>query len=113
MPDSPLEALRALRQARGRRARDPAELHARQQAARELRHWTDDLGMVRGAFALAPEVGVPMLSRLEAETDRIRRRARREHRDEPRAAHAADALVTMLDGKGRGKTTRADMVVVW
>jgi 5-methylcytosine-specific restriction endonuclease McrA len=58
-------------------------------------------------------VGVPIISRLEAETDRIRRAARREGSDEPRAAHAADALVKMLTGKGKGKSDRADMVIVY
>ena len=110
---SSLGVLRERARSRRHRAMDPAELHTRQQAARELRHWTDDLGMVRGAFALPPEVGVPMLNRLEAETDRIRKRARRERTDEPRPAQAADALVKMLDGTGRGKANRADMVVVW
>jgi hypothetical protein len=95
------------------RAMDVEELHRRQRAARELRHWTDDMGMVRLAGALAPEVGVPIVNRLDAETDRIRKVARRRGSDEPRSAHGADALVTMLNNKGRGKTDRADMVVVW
>src|SRR5207244_10254740 len=71
--------------ARSRRleAMDPEELHARQQAARELRHWRDELGMVRLGGGLAPEVGIPPVNRLEAETDRIRKAARRQGSDEP------------------------------
>src|SRR5438067_1077360 len=38
---------------------DPEELHRRQVAARSLRHWRDELGMVRLMAALTPEVGVP------------------------------------------------------
>lgn len=94
-------------------AMDPADLHARQQAAAELRHWRDDLGMVRLAGALPPTVGIPILNRLEAETDRIRTQARREGSDAPRAAHAADALVKLLAGRGRARSTRADLVIVW
>ena len=49
--------------------------------------------MVRLDAALTPEVGVPLINRLEAETDRIRRKARSEGSDELREAHAADAFV--------------------
>ena len=69
--------------------------------------------MVRLGGGLAPEVGIPLVNRLEAETDRIRKAARRQGSDEPRAAHAADALVQLLAGKGKGRATRADMVIVW
>src|SRR5439155_11418398 len=91
---------------------DPDELHRRQVAARSLRAWRDELGMVRLNAALTPEVGVPLLNRLEAETDRIRRAARSEGSDEPREAHAADALVQLTAGEGRGKSTSADLVIV-
>jgi hypothetical protein len=58
-------------------------------------------------------VGVPIVNRLEAETDRIRTAARREGSEESRTAHAADALVKMLTGQGKGKSDRADMVIVY
>jgi hypothetical protein len=101
--------------ARSRRlkATDVEELHRRQTAAREVRHWIDGQGMVRLAGALPPAVGVPIVNRLEAETDRIRKAARRQGSDEPRAAHAADALVKTLADKGKGKADRADMVLVY
>ena len=59
--------------ARDRRlgAIDPERLYATQRAHREIRHWYDDLGLVRGTFAFTPEVGVPFVNRLEAETDRL------------------------------------------
>jgi 5-methylcytosine-specific restriction endonuclease McrA len=110
---SSLGVLRDTARARRHRAIDPEDLHARQRAARGLRHWRDDLGMVQLAGALPPEVGIPIVSRLDAETDRIRKVARGQGSDEPRAAHAADALVALLAGHGRGASTRADLVIVW
>jgi len=101
----------------GRRRRLAAverdDLHRRQQRARELRHWRDDTGMVRLAGALPPEVGVPLVNRLDAETDRVRRAARAEGSTEARPAHAADALVSLLgSGPGPRRGPSADLVVV-
>ena len=109
------ESLKTLKeQARKRRhqAIDPDKLHDAQQKARRFRHWRDDLGMVAFAGALPPEVGIPLVNRLDAEADRLRRRARSEGRSEPREAHAADALVKLLSGTGTGKASSADLVVV-
>ncbi len=108
-----LGVLRQRARARRLRSMDPTELHARQHGERQWRHWIDEGGMVGLAGLLPPVVGVPIVNRLEAETDRIRRAARREGSDEPRAAHAADALVQMLTGAGKGKAERADMNIVW
>ena len=47
-------------------------------AARTVRHWVDGEGMVAGQFRLPPEVGVPFVNRLDAETDRVHRAARKE-----------------------------------
>jgi hypothetical protein len=58
-------------------AADPEELHLRRHAARSVRHWADEQGMVHLHAALPPEVGRPIVHRLEAETDRIRRDERR------------------------------------
>src|SRR5439155_20310576 len=67
------EPLRALKD-RGRKTRaavlDPEELHERQHKARTFRHWRDELGMVRISGAVVPEVGIPVVNRLDAETDR-------------------------------------------
>lgn len=93
-------------------ALDPEVLHHRQQEAREFRHWRDDLGMVCFAGAVPPEVGVPFVNRLDAETDRIRRLARAEGRNDPRQAHAADAFIRLLAGKGKGKPNSSDLVLV-
>ena len=63
---------------------DREELHHRQVGARTVRHWVDGEGMVAGQFRLAPEVGVPFVNRLDAETDRVHRAARKEGSTEAR-----------------------------
>ncbi len=93
-------------------AADPEELHRRRHAARSVRHWVDEQGMVHLNAALPPEVGLPIVHRLDADTDRIRRHQRRAGSREAREAHAADALVRLLDGSGKGRTNRADLVLV-
>jgi hypothetical protein len=57
---------------------DPEELHAKQHAAREFVHWKDELGMIRFRGALPPAVGVAFVNRLDVQTDREWRVARRE-----------------------------------
>ena len=92
---------------------DPEELHAKQHAAREFVHWKDELGMIRFRGALPPVVGVAFVNRLGVQTDREWRAARRDKRDEPRAALAADAFVRMVaDGGATGKSRAADVVLV-
>jgi hypothetical protein len=81
------------------------ELHRRQWAARSLRHWIDDDGMVAGQFKLPPEVGVPIVNRLDRATDRLQKVARKKGQSkgrEAREAHAADALVAMVEGGAKG-----------
>lgn len=107
--------LKALRDAARKRRLDAVDveaLHARQREAREVRHWRDDLGMVRISGALPPEVGIGIVNRLDAETARVRRRARRQASTERYESHAADALVAMLGAKGTPRPTRADLVLV-
>jgi hypothetical protein len=91
---------------------DREELHRRQRAARSFRHWIDGEGMVAGQFRLPPDVGVPLVNRLDAETDRVHRAARRAKRTEAREAHAADALLAMANRGAKGKSGRADVVYV-
>ncbi|HLM16196.1 MAG TPA: hypothetical protein VK549_00150 [Acidimicrobiia bacterium] len=91
---------------------DRDELHRRQRAARSVRHWVDGEGMVAGQFRLPPEVGVRFVNRLDVETDRMHRAARRAGSVEPREAHAADAFLKMTKGGGKGRAGRADVVYV-
>jgi hypothetical protein len=93
-------------------AADPEDLHVRQHQARFVRHWRTDLAMVGFAGELPPEVGLPFVNRLDAETDRLRRHARREGDREAREAHAADALMKLVAGGGQGKARCVDLVIV-
>jgi hypothetical protein len=109
------ESLRTLKD-KGRKLRQasiaPEDLRRRQRQARSVRHWRDELGMIRGSFALVPEVGIAFGSRLDAETDREWKSGHRAGRPEPRERHAADALANMLAGAGKGRAGRADVVFV-
>jgi hypothetical protein len=107
----PLHVLKAKARERRLAHVDPEDLRARQRSAREFRHWRDDLGMVRITGALLPEDGVALLSRLEAEADRLWR-GDREKRSDSRDQLLADAFVRMLEGKGKGRYRQSEVVVV-
>ena len=87
-----------------------------QRAAREFKHWTDELGVIRFRGALPPETGVPFVNRLDQETDRQWRTARREGRREARSVLAADAFVELISPAdppaGKSKSHSADLVLV-
>ena len=68
--------------------------------------------MVRLSVALSPDVGVPIVNRLQAGTDRVRAAARRAGSEEPYAAHAADALAQLVLGTGEAGPVRADLVLI-
>jgi hypothetical protein len=134
------ESLRTLKeQARDRRLRaiDPDELHQRQHAAMYHRHWVTALGNIAYAGELPPELGIPFINTLDAETDRLWLKAHRDanrragqqaldhsetasgHRapaakvEVRRSALAALAFVRMLEnGGGKGKANRADLMIV-
>ena len=93
-------------------ALDVDELAARQHRARHLRCWTDAEGMVRLSGALEPRVGLRLVSRLEAEAQRRRRRARRSGCAEAFEAHAADALAALVQGEAKLRRGRAEVVFV-
>ena len=102
-------------EARKTRARAiPAEeLHDEQRAARSVRHWRDDLGMVAGTFRLTPDVGVPFVNRLERQAQRLRR-ATKQHGDavEGFEAYAADAFAQMIQGSPTAKSKRREVDTV-
>lgn len=116
------QSLKTLKEeARDRRVRaiDPEELHALQHAAQTFRHWRTSLGMVAFAGELPPEIGVPIMNRLDAETDRLWQRARREAKGfsggtmpERRSTIAAEALVRLVETGGKGRSHSADLVIV-
>jgi hypothetical protein len=90
---------------------DPEELYAKQCAAREFVHWKDELGMTRFRGALPPDVGVPFVNRLDAQTDREWRTAKRAGKVDARAAHAADALVRMTENGRAARPIGTDLVI--
>lgn len=94
---------------------DAEEAHRRRRRERYLRHWQDDEGMVHLAAAWPAETGVAVVSRVDAEVDRLVRKARR-HADggeaEPVERWAADALAGLVVGAASGRARRADVVVV-
>jgi hypothetical protein len=92
------------------------ELHNRQRAARSVRHWRDELGMIAGTFRLTPEVGVPFVNRLEREAQRLRRAAKQRGGTVERfEAFAADAFADMIQGSptsAPAKSRRRDVDAV-
>ncbi len=94
-------------------AADPDQLHARQRRAREFRWWRDSLGMIRYTGAFIPEVGVPIMNRVDAECDRLRRTHRHDvGGGESRGAYAADAMAALLAGTGPTRPARTELVIV-
>jgi hypothetical protein len=131
------ESLKTLKeQARDRRLRtlDPEELRAAQLRAQEYRYWRTALGTVVMRIELPPETGLPVVNRVEAETDRLWRERRREANSETntvigdegqsalgldqaaatqrRSALAAEAFVRLIETGGKGKAKQADLVIV-
>jgi hypothetical protein len=115
---SGLKAVKDLARKRRCEGIGPEELYARQRAAREFKSWKDELGMIRFRGALPPDTGVAFINRLDKETDRQWRLARREGRREARSVLAADAFVELLspagetDGKPQPRSRSVDVVVV-
>ncbi|MEX1007326.1 MAG: hypothetical protein WD271_05725 [Acidimicrobiia bacterium] len=110
------ESLRALKDKARRKHLEgiyPEKLHAEQHRRREVRHWTDELGMRRGVFAFTPEFGTRFAYQLDAETDRVWREARREGRAPTRAQCAADAFERLFEGKGNGTVSSTDLMLVY
>jgi hypothetical protein len=109
-------SLRELREF-GRKKRlsavDAEELQARQRAARWHRQWQDQTGMIRYSGALPPEVGIPLLNRMNVATDRewCAARGAGDTTSTPEQL-AADAFVEFVSGGGKGHAVRADVVYV-
>lgn len=113
---------------RARKTKLEAEQHRglaqRQHAARRATHSSDDLGMVHIHLALEPHVGVPITARAEAEAQRLARAERSKAKSnanatagcavelEPFERHLADAYTRLLDGSGKGRAKRPELVVL-
>lgn len=109
---SGLGTLRETGRNRRLEAQDADELHRRQRNSRYLRHWQDDHGMIHISGSFTPDVGVPVVNRIDSETDRLFRAATRDGNAESREALAADALAKIVLGEAGGNSTRADLVLV-
>ena len=101
---------------KARKVRLEAEQHRRlgdrQKEARSARRYSDDLGMVNIHLRLEHHVGTPIVNRAEADADRLYRKAKKNGITEPFERMLADAYAGMLCGKGKGCTTRPELVVL-
>ena len=101
---------------KARKAKLEAEQHrdlgGRQHRARSARSYSDELGMVHVHLALEPHVGTPIVNRAEAEAKRLARAAKKADTVEPFERHLADEYAALLAGKGKGRTTRPELVVL-
>jgi hypothetical protein len=75
---------------------DPAARAKRQRAARSLRTYTDTDGMVRGSFALPPEIGGKLLAALDERARCIFRAHSKPGEREAMDAYSADALCDLV-----------------
>jgi len=99
-----------------RRVKLEAEQHRglaeRQRESRRARSYTDDLGMVNINLRLQPHIAIPIVNRAEADAARLYRAAKKNNEQEPFDRHLADAYAQMLCGRGKGPTTRPELVVL-
>lgn len=88
-------------------------LAAKQHASRSARHYSDELGMTHIHLSLEPLVATPIVNRAEADAERLYKAAKKETgRTEPFERYLADAFVAMLQGGGKGRASRPEVVVL-
>jgi hypothetical protein len=101
---------------KARKVKLEAEQHnglaARQHAARSARHYSDELGMTHIHLMLEPLVATPILNRAEADAERLYKTARKTGQTEAFEAYLADAFIDMLSGRGKGRASRPELVVL-
>jgi hypothetical protein len=88
------------------RGHDAQAIYAAIRADRHLRTWTDEQGAFCGRFRTTADSGAKILARLEAETDRMFKSARKEGRREPHCAYALDALEALVCAGGSGTAAK-------
>ena len=90
------------------------DLHRRQHKARRFHAGKNWLGMITGSFELPPEVGLPLIRRLELRAHKLRQAAKQAAKADPNVeveswdAYAADALVELLSGSDESKPRAAN-----
>ncbi|MDQ3964744.1 MAG: hypothetical protein M3277_12670, partial [Actinomycetota bacterium] len=88
-------------------------LAGKQHAQRSGRHYSDELGMTHIHLALEPLTGTPIVNRAEAEAERLYKAAKKETgQTEPFECYLADAFAAMLQGGGKGRASRPELVVL-
>lgn len=111
--NQPLTKLRdQSRRVRAATEDDQLGVYERQRRARRGSHSKTADGMIALHAEFTPDVGAAIVSRLEAETDRVFRQAHRDGRREPRAAYMADALANLITQGGKGHAVRSDVIVM-
>lgn len=88
------------------------ELYAQQRAARCFRHSRNDLGNVVFHGELTPEIGVALAKRLDTETKRLGRVARRAGSTDTWAMHAADAFARVVAGRSAARSAAPEVVLM-
>jgi hypothetical protein len=109
------ESFQALRE-KSRKVVLNAEQHRglaeRQHESRRGRSHQDELGMISINLLLEPHVGVPIVTRAEAEAERLFRSAKKGGRPEPFERHLADAYACLLSGGTTIKPRKPELVVL-
>jgi len=92
---------------------EPDALDQLRRRKRAFRHWTDKDGMTRVSGALQPEFGVPIMTRVDLEADRLYRAAQRDgDNNATQEQRLADAFVTVCGTGGKPHATKRDVVIV-
>jgi hypothetical protein len=89
-------------------AEDDAARARRMHGRRRASFGTDDEGMATLHAVLPPDQLARLKRVVDTETDRIFEQARKDGRDEPLAAHRADALVALVERGGGGDRSVGD-----
>ncbi len=79
------------------------DAYERIRRGRYLRHWNARDGALRLDGRLAPDDAAPLIAAVRARAERLRLEAARAGHPESAEAHAADALVSLVDGAGAPK----------
>ena len=87
-------------------------LAERQHEARKARSYRDELGMISINLLLEPHVGVPIVSRAEAEASRLFRAAKRDGNQEPFERLLADAYAGLFSSGTTIPARKPELVVL-
>jgi hypothetical protein len=111
--EASLKALKEQARERRQRAMSPEELRAAEEEAQEFRWWRTALGTIRFTGEVLPEIGLPIMNRLDAETDRLWLQAWREGKAAGGAGAglASDQQATLAIGLAPARDRRSTLAV--